>query len=58
MNNAVDKILVRHRNTKAFLFMLSGPFFITFMVIKYTIKIIVLLYLHRMHKKNKALKEK
>ena len=54
MNNALDKILVRHRNTKVFLFMLSGPFFITFMVIKYSIKIIILTYLHRMHKKKKA----
>lgn len=50
LNKSLDKILVRHRNTKIFLFMLSGPFFLVFMFAKYTIKIIVLLYLHRMHK--------
>lgn len=58
MNKALDKILVRHRNTKIFLFMLSGPFFLTYMVVKYSIKVIVILYLYRKNKKKQALKAK
>ena len=29
LNKAIDKILLSHRNTKIFLFMLSGPFFLS-----------------------------
>ena len=45
LNKAIDKILVRHRNTKVFLFMLTGPFFICFKVVSWTIKLIILLSL-------------
>lgn len=53
LHQSVDKILVRHRNTRIFLFMLTGPFFLFFMVFKYSIKIILLTYLYRKNKKSK-----
>lgn len=43
-----------HRNSKIFLFMLSGPFFLVFTLVKYTIKIIVLLYIYQQNEKIKA----
>ena len=41
---------MRHRNSKIFLFMLSGPFFLFFMGFKYSMKVIILLYLWRKRK--------
>lgn len=39
LNEAVDRILIAHRNTKLFLFLMSGPFFLGLSAIKYAIKI-------------------
>ena len=49
-----DKILVTHRNSKLFLFMLTGPFFLCFMLLKYTLKTIILIYLWRRRKQIKS----
>ena len=54
LNNSLDKILVSHRHTRTFLFMLSGPFFILFTLVKYVIKGGVFYYIYY---KNKKLKE-
>lgn len=45
LNSSLDKILLTHRNSKMFLFMLTGPFFIMFTAFKYTIKFGVLMYI-------------
>ena len=45
LNMAVDRILVAHRNTKLFLFFLSGPFFIMFSIVKYAIKLSIFYFL-------------
>lgn len=34
MDSSVDKILVAHRNTKIFLFMLTGPFLVILQFVK------------------------
>ena len=52
LNTSLDKILATHRNTRLFLFMLTGPFFAFFMVFKYTIKAIIILYLWKKRKAN------
>jgi hypothetical protein len=54
---ALDKILATHRNSRLFLFMLTAPFFIFFMVVKYSIKVIVLTHLWRKRKAAKLKKE-
>jgi len=47
-NHSLDKILATHRNSKLFLFMLSGPlFYLPFMIIKSLIKIFILTHLYR-----------
>ena len=56
-NHSMDKILATHRNSKIFLFMLTGPFYGALMVFKYTIKIIVLTHLYRKRQLNKKLEE-
>ena len=43
-----------HRNTRIFLFMLTGPFFLFFMVFKYSIKGIIITYLYKKNKRKKA----
>ena len=55
LHNSLDKILVAHRNTRLFLFMLTGPFFVVFTTVKYIIKGGVFFYLY---KKGKDAKEK
>jgi hypothetical protein len=47
LNKAVDRILVAHRNTKLFLFFLSGPFFIMFSIVKYAVKFSIFYFLLR-----------
>jgi hypothetical protein len=54
LNTSLDKVLATHRNTRLFLFMLTGPFFAFFMVFKYTIKAILLIYLYKKRKANAA----
>ena len=43
--------MATHRNSKIFLFMLTGPFFVLFTAFKYTIKGLVLLYIYKNKKK-------
>eukprot|EP00349_Pseudokeronopsis_sp_Brazil_P010099 CAMPEP_0202978984 /NCGR_PEP_ID=MMETSP1396-20130829/85260_1 /ASSEMBLY_ACC=CAM_ASM_000872 /TAXON_ID= /ORGANISM="Pseudokeronopsis sp., Strain Brazil" /LENGTH=180 /DNA_ID=CAMNT_0049718207 /DNA_START=403 /DNA_END=946 /DNA_ORIENTATION=- len=46
-DRAINKILIAHRNTKLFLFLMSGPFYIILTLIKYSIKALVFYYLYR-----------
>ncbi len=46
IDRSIDKILIAHRNTKLFLFMMSGPFFITMTIIKYSIKAFIIYFLY------------
>lgn len=55
LNQAVDKILARHRNSRIFLFMLTGPFFMLYILVKYSIKMILIMYYYN-KKKNKEYK--
>ena len=52
LDRAVDKILLTHRNTKIFLFMMTGPFLILFQTVKYLIKAGVFFYLYRKTKQS------
>ncbi len=45
--DAVDRILIAHRNTKLFLFLMSGPFFLFFSLIKYSLKITIMYFLYK-----------
>lgn len=47
LQQALDKIMIAHRNTKLFLFLMSGPFLITMLLVKYTFKILILYLLYR-----------
>ena len=53
LNRATDRITLAHRNTKLFLFFMSGPCLLLLMVIKYSIKVIVLYYIYQNNKKKK-----
>jgi hypothetical protein len=50
LSKAVDKILLSHRNTKIFLFMMTGPFLVVFQLVKYSIKYGIPYYLYRRSK--------
>ena len=54
LNGALDKILATHRNSRMFLFMLSGPFFLWYMVLKYSLKAVFFTYIYRRNKRAKA----
>ena len=49
---AIDKVLIAHRNTKFFLFIMSWQFFVVYYVVK---KILQGLFLYYLYKKRKAL---
>lgn len=53
LDQAVDKILISHRNTKIFLFMMTGPFLVIFQLTKYIIKYGTLYYFYLQAKKLK-----
>lgn len=57
LHKSVDRILLTHRNTRLFLFMMTGPFLLLMQVIKYSIKAIIFMHFYRKHKAKKALKE-
>ena len=57
LNKSLDKILATHRNTRMFLFMLTGPFFLFFMVFKYSMKAIIITYLWRKRKRERLERE-
>ena len=44
---SIDKIMIAHRNTKLFLFLMSGPFLIMFTIVKYIFKILILYILYK-----------
>ncbi len=50
LNKAIDKILIAHRNTKMFLFLMSWQFFVAYYVIK---KIFQVLFVYYIWKKSK-----
>jgi hypothetical protein len=47
LDSGVDRILLLHRNTKLFLFMMTGPFLVILQTVKYIIKYGTLYYLYR-----------
>jgi hypothetical protein len=47
LTQAIDRILLLHRNTKIFLFIMTGPFLIILQTVKYIIKYGTLYYLYR-----------
>jgi len=47
LQQALDKIMIAHRNTKLFLFLMSGPFLIMMLFVKYTFKILILYLLYK-----------
>lgn len=51
LNEAVDKILLAHRNTKLFFVLMSGPFFMILSLIKYSIKLAIFYYMYKKAKK-------
>lgn len=44
---SIDKIMIAHRNTKLFLFLMSGPFLIMFTLFKYILKILILYIIYK-----------
>ena len=42
LHDAIDRILITHRNSKLFFFLMSGPFCILLMALKYSFKLAVL----------------
>jgi Fe2+ transport system protein B len=51
LSSSLDRILITHRNTKLFLFMMSGPFFVMFSLLKYFIKFFIF---YKLFKKGKS----
>jgi len=47
LDSGVDRILLYHRNTKLFLFMMTGPFLVILQTVKYILKYGTLYYLYR-----------
>ena len=47
LHKALDKILIAHRNTKLFLFMMTGPFFLLAKTVQYIIKGIVFYWFYK-----------
>lgn len=44
---SLDKIKIAHRNTKLFLFMMSGPFLLLLLGFKYAFKLFVLYFIFK-----------
>lgn len=57
LDNAVDKILKAHRNTKILLFMLTGPFLVFFNLVKYSLKYGIPYYFYKRHQFKKQAQE-
>ena len=47
LQRSVEKIMIPHRNTKLFLFIMSGPFLMIMLLIKYAFKVLVLYILYK-----------
>jgi hypothetical protein len=45
--NAIDKILIAHRNTKLCLLMMTGPFLVGMKLLSWSLKAFVLLFLYK-----------
>lgn len=52
LDKSVDKILLAHRNTKLFLGMMTGPFFLLIKVIEYLGKAVFFLWLYNKSKRD------
>ena len=39
--------MIAHRNTKLFLFLMSGPFLIMFTLVKYALKVLILYIIYK-----------
>lgn len=51
LHDAVDRILVAHRNTKIFMFICSGPFLVLYMLAKLAIKLSIIYFFYESHGK-------
>jgi hypothetical protein len=49
--------MIAHRNTKLFLLMMSGPFLAVLLLIKYTLKVLILYFLYKQKNKGKKVDE-
>ena len=47
LTDSLDRILIAHRNTKLFLFLMSGPFFLFFCFVKYSLKLSIMYILYK-----------
>lgn len=56
MLRSIDKILIAHRNSKLFLFMMSGPFYLLLTIVKYSLKVMIIYYLYKKKKRADELK--
>jgi hypothetical protein len=54
LDTSVDRILLAHRNTAIFLFMMTGPFLLLLQTLKYASRFAVLFWLYTRAKSNKT----
>ena len=47
LHRSLEKIMLTHRNTKAFFIMMSGPFLILLLLFKYSLKLLILYLLYQ-----------
>jgi hypothetical protein len=52
LQRSLEKIMIAHRNTKLFLFLMSGPFLAILLLLKYTFKILILYLLYKRKMRN------
>ena len=51
LHTAIDRILILHRNTKLFFFLMSGPFCLMLLAIKWSFKAAILHFIYKKAKK-------
>jgi|LauGreDrversion4_2_1035121.scaffolds.fasta_scaffold230957_4 hypothetical protein len=47
LNRSLEKIMIAHRNTKLFFILMSGPFLILMLFVKYSFKLLILYLLYK-----------
>ena len=47
LRRSIEKILIYHRYTKLFLFLMSGPFLIFLLGFKYNLKVLIVYFLYK-----------
>lgn len=47
LNRSIEKIMIAHRNTKLFFILMSGPFLILMLFLKYSFKLLILYLLYK-----------